>query len=41
MRIAMDAKTGKKYKVVKQYNMRGMFFDRISLQRYDLVKVYI
>lgn len=41
MRIAMDAKTGRKYKVVKHYNTRGMFEDRITYMRYDMVKVYI
>lgn len=41
MRIAMEVKSGRKYKVVKRHNMCGMFEDRITHMRYDLMKVYI
>ena len=40
-RIAMDAKTKRKYQVFKKYSMSGMWSDGLTGLRYDLVKVYI
>lgn len=39
--IAMDRVTGRRYLVMKQYKMDGVYRERFSGKRYNLVKVYV